>query len=112
MNYKQPAHSLNEPMMGKLQIQFFVMTALIDCFTRRGYVKKAMDFVFGYEEIAKRKGNGQCDNKFMWMSLLNACKQYKDNEMEHIYEQIEQRFGADEASMDSVKIKKRINDLY
>ena len=56
----------------------FVMTSLVDCFTRKGMLQEALNRVMEYEE----KTNG-CDH-IMWMTLLNGCSKHPGHSIERV----------------------------
>lgn len=53
----------------------FVMTSLIDCYARKGTMKRAMELLAEYEE---RRGDTEEDenDKAMWVAILSGCNKH------------------------------------
>eukprot|EP01083_Nonionella_stella_P057480 150862_1 len=66
----------------------FIVTALVDCFVRNGKLNEAKQFIVEYENYTNSPYEA------MWTSLLNGCKQCKDNHMaQQVFHDIAARFS-------------------
>ena len=75
----------------------FVVTSLVDCFSRKGLLQKGFDVIYKYELIHKDK---TVDNKAMWMALLSGSTQCKNKKMtKKIYGEFVKRYGGNESYM-------------
>ena len=103
----------------KYKYDRYIITSLIDGFCRKGLINKGKEFILQYESHNNHKQNTKYDklgNEVMWMSLLNACKVHKDNDLNiedialEIYNEIEQRFKHDEKRMASASVT--LSNIY
>ncbi len=81
-----------------LQFDNAVITALVDCFARKGLLVEAHQFVVEYCEC-NGSSNGS-EDKAMWMSLLSGCKSFGFEDIAKIaFAEIEKRYGSAAVSM-------------
>eukprot|EP01083_Nonionella_stella_P006316 18364_1 len=77
----------------------FVVTALVDCFSRKGLFEEARNTINEYEDV-----HPTTDNKAMWMSLLSSCVQHGDTLMsKQVFTAFVQRFSSNESYMSAAK---------
>lgn len=75
-----------------LKYDSVIISKLIDCYARNGFIKQAYDLLMDYErnKIEKESKN---NDKAMWMSVLNACNVHEHQTMaETVFQQMSQRF--------------------
>ena len=78
----------------KIKYDCYVITCLVDCYSRKGLFKKGLEIINKYENENKDK------NKAMWMSLLSGCIKYKNIEMTKIvYNEFVKRFKYNKSYM-------------
>ena len=58
----------------RIKYDCFVVTAMVDCLSRSGWLQKARMVIGEYEEMRGMKA----ESKAMWMSLLSACVKFRD----------------------------------
>ena len=69
-----------------------VITALVDCFARKGLVEDAYRFVVEYSEYDE---SNRSEDKAMWISLLSGCKSFGFEDIAKIaFSEIEKRYGS------------------
>lgn len=79
----------NEIIDANIKYDEYVMTSLVDCFSRRGMLQEAYKKVVEYEENMK---NGH--NEIMWMTLLSGCNKSSDKSVASmVCNEYEKRFG-------------------
>merc|ERR1712129_94229 len=70
-----------------IKFDSFLMAAFIDCFSRSGRIKEAMQIFGEYEQNKKIK---DANDSKIWISLLNGCKIAKDEKSANeIYESMQ-----------------------
>lgn len=67
---------LKDIMDEDIKYDCYVITCLVDCFSKNGYLNKAMKLIEDYEF---RKNNNV--HSPMWISLINGCKMFNDKQM-------------------------------
>ena len=82
-------HQINDDEM---KYDEYVISSLIDCYSRKGQWEKARSLIEEFEEYS------QTQHEHMWMSLLSSFSKNKCNSennviVDDIYDQIRMRFG-------------------
>merc|ERR1712228_122579 len=67
----------------------FVVTSFVDCLSRNGFLKEAVEYIKEYEMYKKNK-----PDHIMWMSLLSGCKKFENKELgKYAYDEYIEKFG-------------------
>ena len=75
----------------KIKYDSFVVTSIIDCFSRKGLIKQGRDIINKYESFKNNKVND--NDKTMWLSLLSGCRNSGDPHLaDSIYAEMKARF--------------------
>lgn len=83
----------------QIKYNCYVITALVDCNSRKGKLNQALDIIINYENIHGFESDNN-DNKAMWMSVLSACVNFQDSEMaEKVYNEFKTRFSYNDKYM-------------
>lgn len=68
----------NDIKNDNIKYDSFVITSIIDCFSRKGLIKQAKDIIVKYKKFKKSNNTSDTNDKIMWMSLLSAAKNRGD----------------------------------
>jgi len=69
-----------------IKYNYYLITSLMDCYSRKGQLKYAYNLLLEYD--AKHKSD-----EIMWMSLLHGCCKYNKKQMaQNVYKQMIQKF--------------------
>ncbi len=80
----------------RVKYDCFVVTAMVDCLSRSGWLQRARAVIGEYEEM---KGM-EAESKAMWMSLLSACIKFRDYDRANdIYCEFQRRHSKNERYM-------------
>ena len=64
----------------------YVMSVIIDCMSRKGYLKQAFEYLIKYD----------IDNEVAWISLMSGCKQYSQKEIAtNVFQEMNKKFNWD-----------------
>eukprot|EP01083_Nonionella_stella_P092960 260353_1 len=96
------AIEIYERDIDQLDIKYdeYVVTNLIDCYSRNGLLMKAYQLILKYEQFTD-----SIQTEIMWTSLLSGCKKYDNKTMAStVYEEMCKRFEAVKDKKSSVSI--------
>ena len=89
-----------EEIAEEMKSDLYLMTAFVDCLTRKGEVAAAKEMIERYERAENVEGN-----KVMWMSLLTGCHKHDEVDLaQQVYEEIVHRFRNDTEFVDDAKM--------
>ena len=94
---------LNEITDDVIKYDSFVVTSLVDCFSRKGKIERAYQIVLEYEKYRGLELHSNDEN--MWISLLSGARQQNDdNAVNQIYAEIKQRYEKNSNMMSRASI--------
>ena len=89
---------LNEINDEKVQYDIFVMTALIDCIARKGFIIEAFEWMMKY----KKKTKDILSDEVMYTALMAGCKKHDNLLMaQFVYNEMERKFKNNSKYMSS-----------